>query len=168
MSELMTLACIAKMFRCTPEKAKHLVRLPGFPAEAGGSTPRHRLWIRAEVHAFKPLVPEIKAVIKRAEAEAFIRKCLEIDTRSAANRRHHQAKRRTAQLQRTPPWADMNAIERIYREAVRLESETGIAHAVDHIIPLQGRLVSGLHVATNLQALPALVNLRKSNKFEGV
>ena len=75
-------------------------------------------------------------------------------------------KRRAAKLQRTPPWADMSAIAEFYVEAKRLEELTGIQFHVDHIVPLQGELVSGLHVPANLQLLPAHENLSKSNSFE--
>lgn len=166
MSDLMTINDIAKMFRCSEVRAKDLLKLPGFPPEAPTSTLRHKLWVRREIRDFKPLVREIKAAVKKAEADAFIQKCADDRAKTAANRRHHRAKRRTAQLQRTPPWADMKAIERVYREAVRMEKETGIPHAVDHYYPLQGRNVSGLHVAGNLQVLTALDNLKKHNRYE--
>lgn len=66
---------------------------------------------------------------------------------------------------RTPRWADADAIRAVYELAQRLSKETGIAHHVDHVIPLHGRLVSGLHVAENLRAIPAIENKRKSNLF---
>jgi hypothetical protein len=52
-SDLMTLADIADMHRCSARHARDvIVRLPGFPSEAPTSTPRNRLWIRAEVRAY--------------------------------------------------------------------------------------------------------------------
>lgn len=76
------------------------------------------------------------------------------------------AKRAEAIAQRTPPWADLNAIEAVYEQAKRLSRETGSAHHVDHEIPLQGRRVSGLHVHTNLRVMVGRENVRKGNKFE--
>ena len=81
---------------------------------------------------------------------------------ATAKARKYQA----SKLQRTPPWADMSAIAELYAEAKRLEELTGIQFHVDHIVPLQGELVSGLHVPANLQLLPARENLSKSNSFE--
>lgn len=75
-------------------------------------------------------------------------------------------KRKAAKLQRTVAWADLKKIEAVYEEAIRLTNETGILHHVDHIIPLQGDLVSGLHVETNLQVLTAEANMIKGNKYE--
>lgn len=53
MDDLLTLSDIAEMHRCSLRHARDvLVKLPGFPPEAPTSTPRNRLWIRAEVRAF--------------------------------------------------------------------------------------------------------------------
>ena len=66
---------------------------------------------------------------------------------------------------RTPRWADHSKINAIYEQAKLLTLTTGIPHHVDHIIPLHGKLVSGLHVHENLRAIPALENKKKSNLF---
>lgn len=80
--------------------------------------------------------------------------------------RSHVSKRRADKLQRCPAWADLGAIRAIHAEAQRRTLETGIEHHVDHIIPLRGELVCGLHVETNLQILTASENVRKHNRFE--
>ena len=66
----------------------------------------------------------------------------------------------------TPPWVNMDKIKAIYRKRDRITKATGIKHHVDHVIPIQGVLVCGLHVETNLDIIPAKENLAKSNKFE--
>lgn len=68
---------------------------------------------------------------------------------------------------RMPPWADGAAIRAIYAEARRLTAATGVPHEVDHVIPLLGARVSGLHVETNLQILTRDANKRKLNRHEG-
>ncbi len=76
------------------------------------------------------------------------------------------SKRRALTLQRTPAWADQNKIKQLYETAASVTKSTGIPHEVDHIIPLQGELVSGLHVEYNLQVLTEKENIKKHNKFK--
>jgi hypothetical protein len=77
-----------------------------------------------------------------------------------------QAKRKTAQLQRTPAWdPDAHLIIAKYQLAAMFSKASGIEHHVDHIIPLQGKKVSGLHTFANLRVIPGSDNVKKSNKF---
>lgn len=74
-----------------------------------------------------------------------------------------EARRRAAKLQATPGWADSTQIAAVYEEASAMRA-LGLDVQVDHIVPLQGKNVCGLHVHTNLQLLLADDNRSKSNK----
>ena len=79
------------------------------------------------------------------------------------------AKRRAAQLERIPSWSDksdLKAIRKIYARCKRINKLTGIPHEVDHVIPMQGENISGLHHSTNLAIIPAALNRIKKNKWE--
>jgi len=78
--------------------------------------------------------------------------------RNPGKRNANSARYRCAKIQRTPKWADQEAIEFFY------ECCPAGCH-VDHIIPLQGAIVSGLHVASNLQWLSAAENCSKGNSY---
>lgn len=74
--------------------------------------------------------------------------------------------RRIQSIQKaTPKWADKEQIFQVYIEAAERSKRDGIKYHVDHIIPLHGQLVCGLHVETNLRVIPALENIRKGNRF---
>ena len=80
----------------------------------------------------------------------------------------YAAKRRAAMAKAMPPWLTeqhMRQIESIYQEARNRQSADGIPRHVDHIYPLMGKTVSGLHVPWNLQILFGEDNLVKSNKM---
>jgi len=65
----------------------------------------------------------------------------------------------------TPSWSDKDLINIVYMQAKRISQIEGIQYHVDHIIPLNGKLVSGLHVINNLQIITAKDNISKHNKF---
>jgi len=87
-----------------------------------------------------------------------------------ANTNRNQNKRRAKKLNATPKWLteeDYSQITAIYKACYDLTELTGIQFHVDHIVPLQGSQVSGLHSPINLQILEASANLSKSNKYGG-
>lgn len=84
--------------------------------------------------------------------------------KAAAIVRKYQA----SKLQRTPKWLtdiDHERIQNEYKLAALQTKITGEPWHVDHIIPLQGKIVSGLHVPSNLRAIRGLENQQKSNKL---
>lgn len=77
------------------------------------------------------------------------------------------ARRRSWIKRATPPWLtpdQARAIRQFYVDAAALSKGRGIWH-VDHIVPLRGDKVCGLHVPWNLQVLRAVDNRRKRNVF---
>lgn len=78
------------------------------------------------------------------------------------------AKRRAARIQATPEWLTknhLNEIEELYKIAKIKEKIYNQKYHVDHIVPLLGEKVCGLHVPWNLQVLEARTNIMKGNKL---
>lgn len=95
--------------------------------------------------------------------------CKKYRDNNGGKRRAWGAKRRALELKATPTWLvgeQLMEIESFYILARELEQKDGIKRHVDHIVPLQGKRVTGLHVPWNLQILTAKENVKKSNKYE--
>lgn len=80
----------------------------------------------------------------------------------------NNAKRRTSKQKRNAKWDD-ELTDLVTLEAYDLcelrENITGFSWHVDHVIPLNGKVVSGLHVWNNLAVIPAAQNLSKGNRY---
>ena len=105
----------------------------------------------------------------REENREYLR---EKDRQDAKNRPayfcYKTQKRHAAKLQRTPAWLSEEQLKEIqveYELSAWCSQVMGVKYNVDHIVPLQGKTVCGLHVPWNLRVIPASDNFRKSNKF---
>jgi hypothetical protein len=90
---------------------------------------------------------------------------------NAVTRRTASSRSRAARAKRIICWGkEADELTRLrevelHELCVRMEGDTGVKFHVDHMIPLQGSLVCGLHVWNNLQAIPRELNQSKKNKF---
>ena len=148
-------------------KAKHRANMRAYAAR----NPEKR---RAVVAAWRKANPDKVKVLHASWRAANPEKYLNISRtwkqRNPAHRRAKAAERRAMKLQRTPAWLtadDFAAIKAIYAEAAEKIAATGLSWHVDHIVPLLGENVSGLHVPWNLQVIPGSENMRKGNRHDG-
>lgn len=102
---------------------------------------------------------------KKEQIKAYV---AEYKKLNPAKANANKAKRKAAKLQRTPKWltdVDFERIKAQYRLAETLTKLHNEPWHVDHIIPLQGKMVSGLHVPSNLQVIKGSENCSKQNSF---
>jgi len=139
---------------------------------------------KAYCEANKARIAAVKRAYRAANKEKIIanKRAAYLATREAnlaQKREYRQANkgkinflcsmRKKVVKQRTPMWLspfDRLKIKCYYSVAAMLARNNKEPWHVDHIVPLQGKLVSGLHVPNNLQFLRGVDNIRKKNKFE--
>ena len=124
---------------CRKHRISYLKTLPGYEDQVIAKSKRYRAKHQERIRARK-----------RAWKKANPGKC------SYENRQ-----REIAKIKRIPQWLtkeDLQLIKEFYINRPK-------GYHVDHIVPLQGKNVSGLHCPWNLQYLPALENIRKGNRL---
>ena len=132
----------------------------GAPCKHGHLSPRY-----VKNHACITCCNKLSVEWNKAHPEKTLesgRKCYAKDPSKAAAR---YAKRRASQKSATPPWVDIKLLQEKYAIARRKTIESGSPWEVDHIVPLNGVGVCGLHVPWNLQVIPAHENRKKRNNL---
>jgi hypothetical protein len=154
----------ANLERTKAQRAKDRLKLMAKPEEAQKKRDRdaqyrkaNREKCRAVIEAWSARNPEkVKSYASRAKA----------NNKGSVNA--NTVKRRLAKINRTPKWLtedDFWMIEQAYELAALRTKLFGFPWHVDHEIPLQGKIVSGLHTPYNLRVIPGVENVRKGARY---
>lgn len=184
----LTVTEAAELLHCHPETVRKLAagrKLPGAKVGKAWIFEREQLvGLQLPKRRTKAQIEEdmaLKSILNEPTHEPGRRVLLEPGerdyrrrARKASYRRTNRGKfaayaaaRKAARMQATPAWSDLKAIESIYLDAAAITARTRVEHHVDHIVPLQARNASGLHVHWNLRIIPAAENLRRPRDYMG-
>lgn len=122
---------------------------------------------------YRSLCKECKQLQDRTYYEKnkkrIVKRCKEYQKLNKASHNAYKAEKRALKLNATPKWLSKQqktAIKLEYQLAKWCSEVMLVEYHVDHIIPLKGFKVCGLHVPWNLQVIPAKDNIKKGNKCE--
>lgn len=143
-----------KEFKCYSEFSRRFLKTGQVHEQCRSCKALYRL----NKIATTPGMAELLREKSKKQSKEYLRKWRRKNKKLAT---FYTTKYLASKKKRTPSWADLDAIELFY-----LNCPDG--YEVDHIIPLQGKFVSGLHVLENLQYLTKKENRSKGNSFNGV
>lgn len=128
-------------------------------------------WNKRAIQWRKDNPEAVKRTEAKYRAENKVKRNAQLAVWKKENKGHINflnSKRHASKLLRTPAWLteqDLLHIKCLYQVAAMRSRESGQEWHVDHILPLNGETVSGLHVPANLRVIPAIDNLRKYNTY---
>jgi hypothetical protein len=114
------------------------------------------------------IIPKVRAHYKDNREEILAKKAAYLQLNKDKSNKLG-ADKRARKRNATPSWLtkeQKDCMESFYWMAQDLKRVTGEEYHVDHIVPLKGQNVCGLHVPWNLQVLPSDVNIKKGNKYD--
>jgi len=167
------LAAVCEWEKANPEKVK-AHRAKAYQTHKEDRNERSRKWVVEHPERRKEIAnasarrryardPEAARAWERANSERMRRAAKEWAGNNRGKRNAVENRRRANKLQAMPAWADEEVSRDLYTLAA-VYRRAGIDAHVDHIVPLQSKLVCGLHTPDNLTVLLARENISKGNR----